>query len=589
MQRLTSELEDHRRLIDQRQAAYRDGQLQLNRDNQQIESHKVAILDLMRKLAQVNSRLGAIEIERRNIVSHQSRLSDRRQVVLAELETLEAQRVEEQGRLDQAAEHVKNQQAMLEARRAEAQQLGKQISQLSEALGTAKEHRSGLLSRQKLLKDLEARREGVSEGVKSVLRQREQKFPFVRGLVADFLRVDVEHAHVIEAALDGRDQWLITEDSAALFAAQNVLGTLEGRVNVLCADVIRGDARMFRSPGGVVKGGADIPVCFESVSEGHSCPSEPIRVGSAGQECPTLADSRQTGMSAPPENPPRLDPSPADAHADIYNWNRHPQRIRIAADLVRADNGDDAIARHLLGRTAVVDTLADAVELHRAGPRGWRYVTHAGQVLEADGTVRAGPLTASMGLLSRRSELDALVQQLAEVERRIALLTRQLTDGNAAARSLEEQQNALRNEIYRANTVKVELSSKISQIADRQSSLSREQPVLDRELQNLLDQTGKLKTEETGLLEKRQTFDADQATRQQQIDELSAAQKLRAEEIRHLAEQLTTSRVQLGMVQEKQLASQQGVQRLTSARRVAPAVRAHEKERGSGDGQAGRR
>ena len=89
---------------------------------------------------------------------------------------------------------------------------------MSEQLGAAKEHRSGLMSRQNLLKDLEAKREGVSEGVKSVLRQREQKFPFIRGLVADVLRVDVEHAQVIEAALDGRDQWLVL-----------MLGRLSGR------------------------------------------------------------------------------------------------------------------------------------------------------------------------------------------------------------------------------------------------------------------------------------------------------------------------------------------------------------------------
>ena len=108
-----------------------------------------------------------------------------------------------------------------------------------------------------------------------------------------------------------------------------------------------------------------------------------------------------------------------------------------------------------------------------------------------------------------------------EVEARIEQLTRQLTDGNAAAKSLEEQQNALRNEVYRANTVKVETSSRLSQNSDKQSSLKREQPVLDRELQNLLDQTGKLKTEETALVEKRQAYDIDQAARQQQVEELS--------------------------------------------------------------------
>ena len=47
-----------------------------------------------------------------------------------------------------------------------------QIAQVGERLGAAKEHRSGLISRQKLLEDLEAKREGVSEGVQSVLRRR---------------------------------------------------------------------------------------------------------------------------------------------------------------------------------------------------------------------------------------------------------------------------------------------------------------------------------------------------------------------------------------------------------------------------------
>ena len=249
-----------------------------------------------------------------------------------------------------------------------------------------------------------------------------------------------------------------------------------------------------------------------------------------------------------------------------YNWNQHPQRIRLAVDLLRVEPQDAGIARHLLGRTVVVDTLADAAELHRCGPRGWRYVTLAGEVLEADGTLRAGPLTAAMGLLSRRSELEALVQQIADVEGRIESLTRQLTDGNAAAKALEEQQNALRNEVYRANTVKVELSSKLSQNNDKQSALKREQPILDRELQNLLEQTGKLKLEETSLIEKKQAFEADQSSRQQEVEQLTAAQKDRAEEIRHLAEQLTTSRVQLGQVQEKQLASQQQVQRMTGAK-----------------------
>ena len=110
----------------------------------------------------------------------------------------------------------------MEAKKAEAQNLSKQVVQLTREMGEAREHRSALMSRQKVLQDLENRREGVAEGVKAVLKQREQKFPFVRGLLADVLKVDIEHVNVIEAALDGRDQWLVADDSAAAAAAGSI-------------------------------------------------------------------------------------------------------------------------------------------------------------------------------------------------------------------------------------------------------------------------------------------------------------------------------------------------------------------------------
>src|SRR5207253_7068483 len=131
---------------------------------------------------------------------------------------------------------IKAQQEQLASKREDADHLGRRIRELSDVLGAAKEHRSGLISRQNLLRDLEQRREGVSEGVKSVLRQREGKFPFVRGLVADILRVDVEHARVIEAALDGRDQWLVADSADAAVVARDSFEELEGRVNVINVD-----------------------------------------------------------------------------------------------------------------------------------------------------------------------------------------------------------------------------------------------------------------------------------------------------------------------------------------------------------------
>src|SRR5688572_21750841 len=503
---LTTELHDKGREIDEKQVAFRDGQLQQNTLNQQIEQHKAAVLDLMRRLAQLNSRISSIEIERRNIAQQQSRLDERRRVVLEEVGSLETRRADAQMKLDGVIETIDAQQHQMSERRNDAAALGKQIAQISEQLGAAKEHRSGLLSREKLLKDLEARREGVSEGVKAVLRQRAEKYPFIRGLLADVMRVDVEHARVIEAALDGRDQWLVASDSRAVLDARDGFEELVGRVNIVCAD-------------GIATRTTGVPPVARGAEHGR------------------------------------------DARGTNYDWNQHPHRVRLAVDLVRFEHEDHPIVEHLLGRTVVVDDLGIASDLHHAGPAGHRYVTHAGGVIEPDGTIKAGPLTAAMGLLSRRSELDAIATQIAEVDARIELLTRQLTEGNTQARTLEDELNALRNTIYQSNTAKVELTSQIAQLSDKLTALGRETPLLDRELQQLLDQVGKLKDEEDALVGQRESLESEQSTRQQQIDTMTAQQAEIAENLRRWGEELTACRVALGQVQEKQLACEQAVQR----------------------------
>src|SRR3954469_18521595 len=86
--RLTEEVQEHGRSIDERQRAFRDGQLRLNQISQETEQHKAAILDLMRQVAQASSRLGAIEIERKNIAAQQSRIAERRRVVVEEIASI---------------------------------------------------------------------------------------------------------------------------------------------------------------------------------------------------------------------------------------------------------------------------------------------------------------------------------------------------------------------------------------------------------------------------------------------------------------------------------------------------------------------
>ncbi len=82
----------------------------------------------------------------------------------------------------------------------------------------------------------------------------------------------------------------------------------------------------------------------------------------------------------------------------------------------------------------------------------------------------------------------------------------------------------------------------------------------------MLGQFDKLKAEEEKLTVLKLDHETQQSDRQKAVEELTAKHASLAEDLRESSETLTNARVQLGQVQEKQLACQQQVQRQTVAR-----------------------
>lgn len=70
------------------------------------------------------------------------------------------------------------------------------------------------------------------------------------------------------------------------------------------------------------------------------------------------------------------------------------------------------LATRLLGRTWIVETLAQARTLSQGVGRGMTFITLSGELLSADGALSVGPRHSGAGLISRRSELRALKQQI---------------------------------------------------------------------------------------------------------------------------------------------------------------------------------
>src|SRR5439155_13994237 len=225
--------------------------------------------------------------------------------------------------------------------------------------------RSGLASRMEVLEGLERSHEGLGTGVREVFALVEQAEPgpwrTILGIVADFLTVQREYAPLIDLALGERGQRFLVRDVALLHEAlRQQPQPFSGRVSFL-------------------------PVAAPS----------PNGRGRANR---LLDPSLHTRVRMP------LSPDGIPVHAGV---------VALAEDLVSSENAElSDLPGQLLGQTLIVRDLdtANAIAAHTSG---YRFVTLQGELLEADGTITVGTHHAESGILSRKSELRDLRQQIA--------------------------------------------------------------------------------------------------------------------------------------------------------------------------------
>ncbi|MEM9588319.1 MAG: chromosome segregation protein SMC, partial [Planctomycetota bacterium] len=236
----------------------------------------------------------------------------------------------------------------------------------------------GVTERFNVLQDLDRRQEGLSGGVRAVLKElSDSENPLAEdlvGIVADCLRVDVQVAPLIDAALGERSQFLIVRT-----------GQLQGAI---------------------------------------------VRK--------TLAVTSRVGLI-------RIDELPSRRPGDRIRLDGLRGVIGRADRMIQCDVDLQSLAKHLLGNTWLVDSLSTALGLRKLNGAGLRFVTSAGELLETDGSTVVGPASASTGLVSRRSELQAAEKEIShytfqlEASEEEAERISQLLDQQAAELGRHEQ------------------------------------------------------------------------------------------------------------------------------------------------------
>jgi chromosome segregation protein len=175
----------------------------------------------------------------------------------------------------------------------------------------------------------------------------------------------------------------------------------------------------------------------------------------------------------------RLDvPTPASA-VDRVDLSTESGVMGRADSFVEVSDELAPMVRRLLGRHWLVDTLATALRLSNGTGRGLNFVTAAGEAVLADGTLTVGPRQNIAGLLSRRSELRALREQidqmqleLTSAERECSRIEGRITRGEAAVGDFAARHHAAAQAHGEARLQAASLSSKVEQMDQRLAAVA---------------------------------------------------------------------------------------------------------------------
>ena len=159
--------------------------------------------------------------------------------------------------------------------------------------------------------------------------------------------------------------------------------------------------------------------------------------------------------------------------------------IGVAAELVRAEERYRDVVLNLLGRTAVAETLSDAVRIARRHGNSFRIVTLDGQLLNAGGSMTGGSAGKNTGILSRANELERLRRERETLSEKLDKTASALQEAERELEGARYDLDAARDEHAAARQECARLEGLVSQAELLRSAASDARDTLEAERRDI--------------------------------------------------------------------------------------------------------
>ena len=242
----------------------------------------------------------------------------------------------------------------------------------------------------------------------------------------------------------------------------------------------------------------------------------------------------------PPHIPDAADGSPAGKVGVVG-------RLDLLVDCEFEHRG---LVRLLLGQTWLVESVARALELRAEFP--WLdFVTRQGDLITAAGEMTVGRRASGAGLVSRRAELQALRDQIIEVDQEITAAAEGLkvVEAKVAEREVELQSLDAAERSLLQTTADERSRGRV--VAQQHEDLLGQASALERETEAAAAETREVARRRTEVELKITATQGDRQTSEGEVSDLKAQLEASAGERRELEEQLTAAKIELATSEER--------------------------------------
>ena len=411
----------------------------------QIANSEETLQRLQREIGEQSERAGSLS---RQIGEHQARVADiaaERRALSARLEGLRASETENAAGMDE-----KNQR--LNVMLSRENELNGTLTENRTAISLLTENREAMESRAAQAKEELVAAEQKDEEASARLIEEKKRLNEIKEKEQSLANVISGHSMLMagreqKAAEAAERQTKLTVELRSCDSRLHLLSELEKELEgfskaakIVMQESERGTLRGVHGPVGKMIRTEDRYALAVETALGAHVGDIIVDTQDNGKDIFALLKRRDGGrVTLQPMDvirPARLNGEPAG----------EPGYVGVCSELVQCDRRYSAVVASLLGRTAVAETLSDAIAIARRHGNAFRIVTLDGQIVNAGGSMTGGSAGRNTGILSRANELKRLREKRGDLEAQLSQAETQRRDAERELQSARYDLETARDE-----------------------------------------------------------------------------------------------------------------------------------------------